>query len=260
MVQISAHCDHSDDANPVSYDSYSAALTSGAEYAELDIRKTADNVLVVQHDARAGRGGPLVGQLGYSELCGRLGYQVPRVDEVMALIAGRRLRGHLDLKETGYEADVIGLASSILGAENFVATTLEDVSVATIKRLFPEVRTALSLGRGLGGVPPHRWAAIRHSELYPLRRIRACGADWVAVNFRLARLGVARSCYQQGVGIMVWTVDTDPLIDQFLLDPRIDVLITNRPQHATRRRADLGLDAPVRLGESAASPVLASPV
>jgi hypothetical protein len=54
---------------------------------------------------------------------------------------------------------------------------------------------------------------------------------------------------------MVWTVDTDPLIDQFLRDRRIDVLITNRPQHATRRRADLGLDVPVRLGESAASPV-----
>ena len=254
MVQISAHCDHSDDAKPVTYESYSAALTSGAEYAELDIRKTADNVLVVYHDARTGRGGPLVGQLGYPELCGRVGYQVPRVDEVMALIAGRLL-GHLDLKETGYEAEVIGLASSILGAGNFVATTLEDVSVATIKRMFPEVRTALSLGRSLGEVPRRQWAAIRHSELYPLRRIRACGADSVAVNFRLARLGVAKACYQQGVGIMVWTVDGDPLIDQFLLDRRIDVLITNRPQHATRRRAALGLGVPGRLGQSAVSPV-----
>ena len=87
--------------------------------------------------------------------------------------------GHLDLKETGYEAEVVGLASSILGPENFVATTLEDVSVAAIKRAFPEVRTALSLGRSLGDVPRRRWAAIRHSELYPLRRIQACGADWV---------------------------------------------------------------------------------
>ena len=231
VVQISAHCDHSDDAKPITYESYSAALSSGAEYAEFDIRKTADNVLVVYHDARAGRGGPLVRQLGYRELCDRLGYLVPRVEEVMALIAGRLL-GHLDLKETGYEAAVVGLADSILGPGNFVVTTLEDVSVATIKRAFPGVRTALSLGRSLGDVPRRRWAAIRHSELYPMRRVRACGADWVAVNFRLARLGVARACHRQGVGIMVWTVDADPLIDQFLLDRRIDVLITNRPQHA----------------------------
>ncbi len=250
MVQISAHCDHSAGAKPVTRASYTAVLSSGAEYAELDIRKTADNVLVIYHSASAGRGGPLVRQLGYAELCDRRGYQVPRVDEILTLIAGR-LRGHLDLKETGYEAEVIGLASSILGAENFVATTLEDVSVTRIKRVFPEVRTALSLGRGLGGMPRRRWAAVRHSELYPLRRVRDCGADLVAANHWLARLGVARACYQQGIGIMVWTVDSDLLIDQFLLDRRIDVLITNRPRHATRRRAELGLAVPGRLGEPA---------
>ena len=254
MVQISAHCDHSDDAKPITCESYIAALASGAEYAEFDIRKTADGVLVVYHDARAGRGGPPVAELEYRELCDRLGYLVPRVDEVMAILAGQLL-GHLDLKEIGYEAEVVGLACSILGQENFVVTTLEDVSVATIKRTFPEVRTALSLGRSMGGVPRRRWAATRHSELYPMRRIRACGADWVAANYRLAQLGVARACHQQGIGLMVWTVDADPLIDRFLLDQRTDVLITNRPQHAARRRAELGLDVEGRLGESAASPV-----
>jgi glycerophosphoryl diester phosphodiesterase len=241
VVHISAHCDHSRGAEPVTYDSYLDTLTSSAEYAEFDIRKTADNVLVVYHDGRAGRGGPLVADLGYRELCDRLHYVVPRVDEVMALLAGR-LIGHLDLKEIGYEEDVVALASSILGAGNFVVTTLEDASVATIKRAFPQVRTALSLGRSLRGVPRRRWAAVRHSEMYPLSRIRACGADWVAVNYRLARLGVARTCHRNGIGIMVWTVDHDVLIDQFLTDQRIDVLITNRPGHAARRRTELGLD------------------
>jgi glycerophosphoryl diester phosphodiesterase len=254
VVQISAHCDHSDDAKPITYESYTAALTSGAEYAEFDIRKTADNVLVIYHDARAGRGGPLVAELEYRELCDRLEYPVPRVDEVMAILAGQQL-GHLDLKEIGYEAEVVGLATSILGRENFVVTTLEDVSVATIKRAFPGVRTALSLGRSMGELPRRRWAATRHSELYPMRRVRACGADWVAANYRLAQLGVARACHRSGIGIMVWTVDADPLIDRFLLDQRIDVLITNRPQHAARRRAELGQDVTGRLGESAASRV-----
>ena len=44
-----------------------------AGYAGLDIRKTADDVLVAHHDARAGRGGPLVAELGYRELCARPG-------------------------------------------------------------------------------------------------------------------------------------------------------------------------------------------
>ena len=241
MVYISAHCDHSKDAQPVTYDSYMNTLASSAEYAEFDIRRTADNVLVVYHDGRAGRGGALVAELEYQELCDRLQYAVPRVDEVMALLAGR-LIGHLDLKEIGYEETVVTLASSILGPGNFVVTTLEDASVATIKRAFPQVQTALSLGRSLRGVPRRRWAAVRHSELFPLSRIRACGADWVAVNYRLARLGVARTCDRNGIGIMVWTVDHDVLIDRFLADQRIDVLITNRPDHAARRRSALGLD------------------
>ena len=241
MVQISAHCDHSTDAEPITYQSYCDLLASSAEYAEFDIRKTADNVLVVYHDGHAGRGGPRLAELGYSELCDRLGYVVPQMDQVMALLAGR-LIGHLDLKETGYEESVVALASSVLGPGNFVVTTLEDTSVATIKRAFPGVRTALSLGRSLRGVPRRQWAAVRHSELFPLPRIRACGADWVAVNYRIARLGVAGACHRSGVGIMVWTVDQDPLIDQFLQDQRIDVLITNRPDHAARRRAELGVD------------------
>ena len=240
MVQISAHCDHSTDAEPITYQTYTDILASGAEYSEFDIRKTADNVLVVYHDGHAGRGGPLVAELEYTEFCDRLGYAVPRVDEVMALLAGGPI-GHLDLKEAGYEEDVIALASSILGPGNFVATTLEDASVARIKRAFPEVRTALSLGRSLRGVPRRQWAAVRRSELFPLPRIRACGADWVAVNYRIARLGVAGACHRNGIGIMVWTVDQDVLIDQFLRDQRIDVLVTNRPDHAARRRDELGL-------------------
>ena len=250
MVHISAHCDHSPDAEPVTCASYTGALSGCAEYAEFDIRRTADNVLVVYHDGRAGRGGPLVADLGYHELCDRLRYVVPRVDEVMGLLAGR-VTGHLDLKETGYECEVVTLASSILGPGNFVVTTLEDASVAAIKRSFPGVRTALSLGRSLRGVPRRRWAAVRHSELFPLSRIRACGADWVAVNYRLARLGVARTCHRNGIGIMVWTVDHDLLIDRFLMDQRVDVLITNRPGHAARRRSELGRGAAPALGESA---------
>ena len=64
MVQISAHCDHSRDAEPITYQTYSDTLASSAEYAEFDIRKTADNVLVVYHDGHAGRGGPLLAELG----------------------------------------------------------------------------------------------------------------------------------------------------------------------------------------------------
>jgi glycerophosphoryl diester phosphodiesterase len=103
----------------------------------------------------------------------------------------------------------------------------------------------LSLGRDLREVAAHRCLGIRAAELAPLRRVRRCGADWVAVNYQLARLGVIRACHRAGVGVMVWTVDGDAHVDEFLADGRIDVLITNRPRFAIARRAELnGLTSP----------------
>jgi glycerophosphoryl diester phosphodiesterase len=238
VVRISAHRGGSEHAPAATYEAFERAATSGAEYVEFDIRRTRDRVLVVFHDARAGTARRRVAELRYRELCQAAGYRVPLVPDVMRLIAGRAA-GHLDLKETGYEDEVIGLALNILGPGNFVATTLEDSSIAAIRRSFPHVRTALSLGRDLRGLPPARWPGVRATELFPLSRVRACGAEWVAVHYRLARLGVIRACQRSGIGVMVWTVDSDRLIDEFIADQRVDVLITNRPQHAMRRRSGL---------------------
>ncbi len=237
MAQISAHKGGSERATPQTYEAYRDALSSGAEFAEFDVRKTADDVLVVYHDAAGPGGRPLAG-LEYRELSDRAGYAVPRAEEVMDLLAGR-VAGHIDLKETGYEERVISAALAAFGAGNFVATTLEDVSVRRIKQAFPAVRTALSLGRDLEPIPRRRWAEVRRGELFPLGRLRACGADMAAINVSLARIGVLGACARNGVPAMVWTVDADELIDRFVTDPRVEVLITNRPRHAVLRRAGL---------------------
>jgi glycerophosphoryl diester phosphodiesterase len=98
------------------------------------------------------------------------------------------------------------------------------------------VPTALSLGRDLGEVPRSRRAATRLSELLPLRRLRACRADWAAVNHRLARAGVLAQCHRAGIKAMIWTVDEDAKMRRWLADPRVAVLITNRPTAAMALR------------------------
>lgn len=79
MVMISAHRGGSEAARPATYEAYQDALASGAEYAEFDVRKTSDGVLVVYHDARAGQAGPAVSGVSYGALCDLAGYRVPRV-------------------------------------------------------------------------------------------------------------------------------------------------------------------------------------
>jgi glycerophosphoryl diester phosphodiesterase len=72
----------------------------------------------------------------------------------------------------------------------------------------------------------------------------------VAVNYKLADWHVLKVCDQHGIGAMVWTVDADDLIDRFLADDRVDVLITNRPRYAVGRREQL---APARVPATAAA-------
>ncbi|WP_367319835.1 glycerophosphodiester phosphodiesterase family protein [Streptomyces sp. HUAS ZL42] len=232
---VSAHRGGSERFPAATREAYEDALLSGAEYVEFDIRRTADGVLVVYHDPRVNHTGPPLSRITHAELCERAGHAVPVVDDVMELIAGR-LVGHLDLKETGYERELIDRAVALLGTDGFVATTLEDRSVAAITQAFPGVRTALSLGRDRSEVGAARLAGTRLSELYPLRRLRACGAHGVAVHQRLARANVLREAARHRLFTMVWTVNDDSGLRTFLHDTRVDVLITDRPRRAVELR------------------------
>jgi glycerophosphoryl diester phosphodiesterase len=236
---VSAHASHGDPARPLALESYRQALEAGADYVEFDVRRTADGELVAVHDPDVG--GHEVASLTYRRLCDLIGVEVPRAAEILTLIKGRA-KGLLDLKVTGGEDSLVRLALDILGPGQFVITTLEDISAAAIRSAFPDqdaVPVALSLGRNLAGLPRATRLRTRASELRPLPRIRACGANWVAVNHWLAAVGVWRECRRHRLNVMVWTVNSPPEMRYWLSRDRADVLITDRPALAVALRSRL---------------------
>ncbi|HEY8482895.1 MAG TPA: glycerophosphodiester phosphodiesterase family protein [Spirillospora sp.] len=204
----------------------SAAAESGAEYVEIDIRRTGDGRLVVHHDPHLA-GLPLK-RLTYDRVQELSSRPVPLASEAMRIIGGRA-QGHLDLKERGTELEAVELAIDAFGRTGFVVTTREVLSLVQIKRTFPGVRTALSVGRNL-------WERGVAHDFAPLRLIRKAGADMAAVNHRLARVGVLRQCGRAGIPAMVWTVNAEPVMRRFLGDPRVAVLVTDRPDVALKLR------------------------
>jgi glycerophosphoryl diester phosphodiesterase len=236
---VSAHRGGGEMHPPATYAAYVDAAASGAEFAELDLRRLADGVLVVFHDEHVVPGGPTLAGLSYRDLCVVAGYEVPRAPDVLGILAAGGLGAHLDLKEVGYEWDVVELAERFVG-DRYVATTLEDVSIRAIADRFPHARTALSLGRGVAGLTAEQADAVRQSELFPTARLRACGARGVAVHHELARRGLLDLAAASGLEAWVWTVDDDTLLGTLLADARVTTLVTNRPHRAVALRGAFG--------------------
>lgn len=237
LPAISAHRGGREAAPAGTLEAFRAAVEARAEYVEFDVRHTADGIWVIHHDEHAGPGRTPVIELRYDELCELAGRAVPRATEVMELVAGRA-RGHVDLKCTGTERDIVGAGIDILGADGFVATTEDPECIESLKSFAPNVLTALSVKRHVRRIRRSP-AAGRQARQFDVRWIRGTGTDWVALDHRIATRDVLRQCRRHGLGVMLWTVNDSARIARFLTDGQLEVLITDRPMYASRLRAEV---------------------
>ena len=218
---ISAHSGGGERARPGSLAAYQAVLSSGAEYAEFDVRRDGDGTLLAQHSAPA----------QHSD-----GAPVLAAAEVMRVLADGGVRGHVDLKGVGFEREAVELALASFGPDRFVVTTADPQSVALIGVKFPGVPVGLSVGFGPASIT-RDLRRLRWPLSFPLAAVQASGASWVAMNHRYARPAVLDRCRAAGLRIMVWTVNDDRRLTRFLTDPRVSILVTDCPEHAVALRA-----------------------
>jgi glycerophosphoryl diester phosphodiesterase len=214
-------------------DRYRRAISMGVDYVEIDVRRSADGAYVNYHDERT-PSGRAVSELSYAALKQELDANLLKVDEVMALVDGR-VGLHVDVKEVGDEVAIVPLIQAGCAHSPIVFTGADD-SIRTIKETFPRVSAGLTLGEDLEGAPLWRYLRVRMSELFPGVRLRRSHADFAAVHQRLAGIRVLDYCARVHMPAWVWTVDDEVNIARFMHDPRVAVLITNRPDVALRFR------------------------
>src|SRR6266576_2535648 len=244
---ISAHRGGGETEPSGTYEAYRRALAAGAEYVEFDVRRTLGGTLVAFHRARLGWG-PAVAAVSYARLCDLAGYEVPRMAELMRLLAGRAV-GHLDLKETDCADVIVRHTVEALGPAGVIVTTGEDAVAVVLKRRFPAVPVGLTIGGDVAETAAFTVRRLRARGLSRLDRVVASRADVAVVYHRLARTGVLAECRRRGIKTMVWTVNGDQALAGWLASPNVDVLVTDRPARAIalrRRLAGPGADPPSR--------------
>jgi glycerophosphoryl diester phosphodiesterase len=237
---ICAHRGHCGVAGLPADERYARAIEMGVDYVELDVRRSADGLYVVYHDEATPSGRP-TGSLAYADLKAELGPEVLTLDVLFGIVVGR-VGMHIDLKEPGYEAEIMALVLARVAPNGFVVTSGDVESIRTIKEQFPTVRAGLTLGTDMRD--PQAWATMteRLGELFPGPRLKRSHADFIAAHWRLARSRLLRYSARRRMAAWVWTVDAEADIARFLADPRVTSLITNRPDLALRLRASGGQD------------------
>jgi glycerophosphoryl diester phosphodiesterase len=214
---------------------YRRAIALGVDFVEVDIRRSADGEFFSHHDDFTPSGLALRG-LTCRALERELGGEFVKVSEVLGLVDGKAGL-HVDVKEQGYEADIVRFIEQGC-AHCDVVFTSGDASIRAIKEQFPNTRAGLSLGDDQHGGPPWRYLQARWGNLEPRRRLRRSRADFAAVEQGLARSSLLDYCASMKVPAWVWTVNAESEIKAFMSDPRVEVLITDRPDVALRFRSE----------------------
>lgn len=211
-----------------------ASLRRGVEAVEIDVRATSDGALALAHDPDVDGIELATATLAHLERAS--GQRPALLPEVVALLAGRALLD-IEIKEAGYESAVAAaLRAGGVPPADVLVTSFLDVVVGRMRALMPDVSAGLLLGLE---TLPDRLSARAH-EVFPGRRLRACGADVAAPHYDLLRAGFLGRMERAGCGVVVWTVNDGVMLARLLTDPRVDAVVTDEAVRAMAIRETPG--------------------
>jgi glycerophosphoryl diester phosphodiesterase len=221
-------------------EAFAVALAQGADGVELDVHRTADDVLVVHHDADAPELGVLA-ELPFAAIRDARP-DIPVLADVLDACAGalvnveiKNLPGDADYDEHDRAADlVVALLADRGGEDDVLVSSFNLSTVDRIRASAAELPTAFLVMLGIDPLAALDLVAERgHVALHPFRGMLADESAGRVVE-RAAELGLA---------LNVWTVNEPPEIGR-LAALGVDAVITDVPDVA--RRVIDGVPAPRR--------------
>jgi glycerophosphoryl diester phosphodiesterase len=205
--------------------SFRVAIAAGADGIELDVQATGDGIPVIIHDHDLSRTTDGTGKVSsrslaeLKQLNAGHGEQIPTLDEVMALVAGK-LTVDIEVKQSGIEATVLNTLAKYSMADWFISSFEWDVLLAA-QRLNPSAPLwPLAL-------------ALDDAVLAIADRLSSPG---IALLHSAYTAEAAAHCTQAGLAVGVWTVN-DPAEGHRVRELGATALMTDFP---AMMRAELG--------------------
>lgn len=202
---------------------FRAAVTAGADGIEVDVRRTADGIMVIHHNRSLTGLRTPIAAMSFSQMrkaAKVAGYRIPTLEETVRYCSNR-LFLDVELKEAGYEAEVIAACRKLMRSKRVIFTSFYPDVVKALKAISPESNVGLLVGLRLANKVVGRWRMRS-----PLGTALDCGADFIAPHWRLATAAFCRRAHEADLPVVVWTVNRASVAQQ-LMKQQVAAIITN---------------------------------
>ena len=212
---------------------FEAAVEVGADFMELDVRRTADGEIVCIHDATVDRttdGSGEVSAMTLAEIRAldagawigdeHAGARIPTLREVLEQIAPR-LVVDIEIKQRGIAGQVMEIIRETGALRRVTVVSFDRNDLRAAKAAEP----ALACGLITGGPEKDTIEAERALIASALE----CGASFASCAHRSIEPRLIRECHLAGLMLMAWTMD-EPADIRRAIDLRVDALVSNYPE------------------------------
>ena len=222
MVKVIAHRGASARAPENTLEAFRLARDLGADWVELDARRTADGAVVVHHDARLPDGRAIV-ELTRADLPASVCSLADALDACAGMgvnIEIKNLVSDPDFEPGELVADaVVAEVAGRAAQSEVLVSSFSRAAIDRVHRLDPAIPTA------------YLFFAAPDDPVALADEIRRAGHAALHPWDHLADVALVRAAHDAGLEVNVWTVD-DPERMGALVDLRVDGICTNVPDVA----------------------------
>lgn len=227
--------------------SFDLAIEEGADGIEFDVRLASDGVPVCIHDSALMRTVLIYGNVESHPsdvvskfYCGEwfnaryprhardsfVWEQIPTLAEVFERYGAHQLYVEMKCEDVSRRA---AIARAVVAAvrehklsERIVVKSFEHDSIAEVKRLAPEIRTAALFGRS--------WPRPLVPTAKIIAEAAACGADEISLHRSLLRKATVEAAHRRGFEVVVWTANSSVLLRRAVA-LNLRAVITDHPRY-----------------------------
>jgi glycerophosphoryl diester phosphodiesterase len=226
---------------------FEQAVAVGADILELDVRSSADNILVVHHDANVDRttnGTGLVHELTLAELQALdaayhwpldseetpyrgLGVKIPTLAQVLQRLPGQRFTIELKQLEPSIVKPLCVLLEQTGALERVLVASFDGDNMRAFRKACPDVATSA-----------HRWEVVWFTAYAKIGLVGLYSPKAQVLQvpperygFSLSDADFASAARRRGVRTEVWTVNDPEAIKQ-LYAAQVDGVMTDYPERA----------------------------